>query len=80
MEKMAEYTGWAIDSQSAEGHGLIGRYWWFTGKPVGIPNHMEGHLNAVFPTRREARAALPSTKRAFPKAKVVKVKVTIEIL
>lgn len=78
MQIRAEYTGWAIDSRSGEGHGLIGRYWWFERPPPRIPFHMEGHEKAVFLTRREARAALPTARRAFPKSKVIKVKITIE--
>ena len=76
---MKEYYGWAIDTCSDEGHGLIGRYWWFERPVVRVPKHMEGHHTALFCTRREARAVLPKTRRSFPKSKVVKVKVTVEI-
>ncbi len=76
---MSEYIGWAIDTRSDEGHGLIGRYWWL-GKYNVIPKHMEGHQTALFCTRREAREALPKTRRAFPKSKVVKVTVRVRIL
>ena len=73
----SEYYGWAIDTQSKEGHGYIGRYWWFEGN-CNIPKHMEGHRTALFCTRREAREALPKTRRAFPKSKVIKVIVRIQ--
>ena len=76
---MSKYYGWAIDTCSKEGHGLIGRYWWFGDKPPRIPKHMEGHRTALFCTRREAREALPETRRAFPKSKVVKANVIIEL-
>lgn len=76
---MKEYYGWAIDTRSKEGHGLIGRYWWFYDFPTHIPQHMEGHHTALFCTRREAREALPKTRRAFPKSKVVKATVRISI-
>lgn len=75
---MSKYYGWAIDTRSEEGHGLIGRYWWFENGPSLIPKHMEGHRTALFCTRREAREALPKTRRGFPKSKVIRVKVTIE--
>lgn len=74
---MGEYSGWAIDTCSREGHGLIGRYWWFEGEPTHIPKHMEGHRSALFCTRREAREALPKTRSSFPKSKVVKVNVRL---
>lgn len=75
---MNEYYGWAIDTCSDEGHGLIGRYWWFDNSPARIPDHMEGHLTALFTTRKLAREALPKTRRAFPKSRVVKVLVKIQ--
>ena len=75
---MSEYYGWAIDTCSEEGHGLIGRYWWFGDKYTHIPKHMEGHRTALFCTRREAREALPKTRRAFPKSKVVKAFVSVK--
>lgn len=74
---MKRYYGWAIDTRSEEGHNLIGRYWWFGNKRI-IPIHMEGHKTALFCTRREAREALPRTRMAFPKSKVIKVEVTIK--
>lgn len=76
---MSEYYGWAIDTQSEEGHGFIGRYWWFEGYGGSlIPAHMEGHRTALFCTRKLAREALPKTRRAFPRSKVVKVIVSVQ--
>ena len=68
---------WAIDTQSHEGHGLLGKYWWFFGPPPKIPASMDGYTTAVFKTRAIAREALHSAKRTFPRAKVVKVYVDI---
>ena len=67
------YIGWAIHTGSKEGHGYIGRYW----LSREIPIHMLGHRTALFQTRKEARQALPKTRRGFPNSRVVKVKVVI---
>ena len=77
---MKSYTGWAIETRSEEGHGLLGRYWHFEGGLSHIPAHMEGHLTALFCTRREARAAAILVRKgvSFPKARAIKVKITIE--
>jgi hypothetical protein len=72
-----QYEAWAIDSNNGV-HGLVGQFWWFDGNPPRIPNHMLGTKIALFDTRQFARDHLPATKRAFPKAKVVKVNVTLE--
>jgi len=73
------FDAWVINTQSMEGHGLIGRYWWFDKKTPrpGIPIHMEGCHVAMFTTRRIAREHLQSVRHSFPKAKVVHVKVRI---
>ena len=68
------YDGWAIDANSDEGHGLLGRFWW----REKIPYHMMGHRIAMFPTRAWARAALKDVKPSFPKAKVVPVIIRID--
>lgn len=73
------YKGWAINTNSDEGHGLLGRYWWFEGTPPIIPDHLHGHEIAVFKTRREAREALPRVRRAFKKARVERVHIDISI-
>ena len=71
------FNAWAINTCSDEGHGLIGRYWWFEGKSPVISVHLEGCEIALFTTRKIARMNLPSVKKAFPKAKVIKVEVAI---
>ena len=73
-----EFEAWAISSMSEEGHGFIGRYWWFESKSPVIPSHLEGCRVALFKTRALARQGLVSVRRGFEKARVVKVKVTIE--
>lgn len=76
------YVGWAIDTHSLEGHGFIGRYWPFGGGHPVIPAALEGHHLAVFKTRALARASLGDVKnpevKAFARATVVKVRVTVE--
>jgi hypothetical protein len=74
-----KYDGWVIDSRSDEGHGLLGRYWWFDAEAPRIPGHMEGHRTAAFRTRREARAALPRVRRTFPRAAVRRARFRIEL-
>jgi len=71
------FYAWVINTRSVEGHGLIGRYWKFENKIPNIPPHMEGCRVAMFTTRRIARENLPHVRRAFPKAKVVRVKVKV---
>mgnify|MGYP001572044749 FL=1 len=73
------FTAWAIDTRSIEGHGFIGRYWWFNGL-VTIPKHLLGCKIALFTTRQLARQNLPGVRRAFPNARVVRVSVNIEVL
>jgi hypothetical protein len=68
------YKGWAINANSKEGHGLLGRYYW---NAMEIPPHMEGHHVAVFCTRDLARKALPDVKFSFPKAKIERVTIDI---
>ena len=75
-----EFEAWAISTMSEEGHGLIGRYWWFEGKSPVIPCHLEGCQTALFKIRSLAREGLVSVRRGFEKARVVKVKVTIEVI
>jgi hypothetical protein len=74
-----KFTAWAIDSCSNEGHGLIGRYWRFQDGHFEVPAFLRGCHIALFVTRRWARFYLPKVKRAFPKAKAIKVIVKIEI-
>ena len=80
------FTAWAIDTKSDEGHGFIGRYWWFDNKPPLVPKHLEGCKVTLFKTRKLARENLKSVTgdpgdgkyHAFPNATVRKVKITIE--
>ena len=70
------YTGWAIDTRSAEGHGFIGvgYFAWPDGSPPV--------RTWLFSARKEARRVLRELKRrpyqAFPRACVVRVRVTVE--
>lgn len=49
--ELKEFTAWAIDTRSTEGHGLLGRYF-FT---HNIPPSSEGCVAALFKTRAIAR-------------------------
>ena len=71
-----EFIAWAINANSDEGHGFIGRYWWFS-KRADIPVHMEGGKVALFKTRKLASENLASVRRAFPAARDEKVVVSI---
>ena len=73
------YKAWAINTNSPEMHGLIGRYWWDGDKPVIIPISMEGYKSVCFETKKKAVSFLKNNVRdIFPKAKVVRVRITIE--
>lgn len=74
---VTEFYAWAINTRSDEGHGFIGRFWHF-GRPPFIPDQLLGCRTSLFETRAKAREALPHVKCTFPKARVVKVKVTVE--
>jgi hypothetical protein len=74
-----EHKAWAIDTRSSEGHGLIGKFWWFD--KIGyirFQRHMDGYYAAMWRTRRQARIDLPRVKRSFPKARVVRVYISIK--
>ena len=81
---MKKFYAWAIDTNSKEGHGYIGMYWLFnrqhliTQIPKHLPEHLKGVRISLFETRQKARDCLHMTRGAFPKSKVVKVKVTVE--
>lgn len=77
VKKFYAYA-WAIDTNSKEGHGYIGMYWWFNRQHPIIPEHLKGVRISLFKTRQTARDCLHVTRGAFPKSKVVKVKVTVE--
>jgi hypothetical protein len=72
-----QFNTWVIDTNSKEGHKLVGRYWHFGHVPFGIAQHMEGCHFAMFKTREIARKNLPSVKKSFPNAAVRKVRVVI---
>ncbi len=74
-----EFIAWAIDSQSEEGHGLVGRYWWFNNKSPEIPPQLEGCRIALFETRALASQGLLSVRKSWKKARVVKAKVTVDV-
>lgn len=77
---LAAYDSWAIDTRSAEGHGLVGIWWWFGRRPAPLPPHVLGCRAALFATRRQAREALPHVREAFPAAMVVRVRAVVEPL
>lgn len=64
---------WGIDTNAKEGHGLIGYGWYGWDRP----EHFGGYKTATFETREKAKAALPSVRRSFPKARIVRVRVTV---
>ncbi len=72
------YKSWVIDTRSLEGHGLIGRYWWFGNKAPEIPIQLHGHKIVLFRTRQEARDNLEYVRPSYPKATVIPV--TIEVI
>ena len=76
-----QFKAWAIDLNSKEHHGFVGRYWQFIGDPK-IPEKLEGCQTCLFTTRKIARKNLKKMKSkeyvAFPNARVKKVLVTIE--
>ena len=80
---MKTFIAWAVDSHSEEGHGLLGRYWWFDNSHQNIPPHLEGCITALYKTRKLAREGAKSVRgdgveyTSFPKARAVKVEVTI---
>lgn len=78
--KQKKFHAWGIDLNTNEGHSLVGRYWQFKpGHFVKPPIHLEGCHAALFDTRKIARENLKHVKSSvFPKARVVKVNVTLE--
>lgn len=79
-KKSRTYKAWAIDLNSDEGHGMVGIYWWFGGQPsYHIPAHLQGCKIALFATRGQAIKNLHYIRAShYKKAKVVRVRVTIE--
>lgn len=80
---MKEFIAWAVDSRSDGGHGLLGRYWGFGNSSRIIPPHMEGCVTALYKTRELAREGAKDVRgdgieyTPFPKARAVKVRVTV---
>ena len=72
---MERFLAWAVDLNTAEGHGLAGRY--FFGNPV--PEHMEGCVTSLFKTRAAALRGKAQARQGnvFPNARVVRVQVVI---
>lgn len=74
-----QFHAWGIDLNKREGSGLAGRYFWFNGKRPDVPPQLEGCRASLFTTRKIAREHLAGVNRdIWPKAKVVKVNVTLE--
>jgi len=74
--KEETFLAWAINTNSDEGHGFSGRY--FFG--ANIPKHMEGCVIALFKKRKEAKEALSILKMGYnpwSKVSVSRVKVSI---
>jgi len=71
---MAEFTrnAWAIEFR-AEHMNFAGVGWFGWPKE----SHLNGCRVALFTTRREARQHLPTVKRAFKRARVVPITLTI---
>ena len=73
------YTGWAVDSHSREGHGLLGVLWFDWPHPEPLPVVR----TAIFPTRAEAREAVRQHKakeyQPFPRMTPVRVRITVEV-
>jgi len=74
---MMELKGWVINTRSDDGHGFIGKFWWFGKNPPKIPNHMDGYRTAVFRTRKEAIEGLNFVIGSFHKARVERVTITL---
>jgi hypothetical protein len=74
LKKNSQRKTWAIDTNSKEGHGLLGIYAFAWNQ--SIPDCCKGYRIATFETRSIARSALKNMKCkdyiAFPKAKIVR--------
>jgi hypothetical protein len=83
LQPEEEFRAWAIavnDDDGRKYQGYIGEYWWFHNKSPNIPKHLEGCRIALFVTRKLAREHLEDTRIAFPKSKIVQVKVTVKAI
>ncbi len=74
--------GWAIETNAGFSSPFLGRDYAWAG--TAIHEHMNGYEVAVWPTRDGARGFLRAMKSRryvpFPKARVVKVRVTVEVM
>jgi len=79
-----QHKAWAIDNGGKAvfqtSRGLLSKYFRFDGQPPFIPWNMDGYKSSVFDTREEARSALRGAKKRYPQARVVRVKVTVEVI
>jgi hypothetical protein len=79
MTAARTYSGWAVDSRSHEGHGLLGVLWFSYPHPEPLPLV----LTSMFPTREAAREAVREHKRQryqpFPFMRPVRVRITVEV-
>lgn len=75
---MKEFIAWAIDTQSTEGHSLLGRYFFSN----YVTPSLEGCQVALFTTRAIARQCLKEKFKSYTlstwRPKVIKVKVIVE--
>jgi hypothetical protein len=71
------FFAWALKTNEKSHNGFIGMYWWFEENEY-IPEKLKGGQIALFETRSIARKNLPWVKKSYPKASVVKVKITVE--
>ena len=75
--ELKEFTAWAIDTQSIEGHGLLGRYYF--DNRMRKPPSLEGCIVALFTTRKIARQYCKTVYGGNEwKPKVIKVRVIIQ--
>lgn len=80
MRNSKKYLRWAIDTVNDGRPGFIGRYW----EEEGYPEIDHPLPVRLFDTRREARDFLRKMKsktyQAFPRARVARVEVTVEVV
>lgn len=78
MKTRRESRSWAIDVNDGESYAFIGRYW----DEEGFPELHHPLPTRLFDTRREARDFCRKMKshpyKAYPKARVVRVRVVVE--
>jgi len=74
-----EFTPWVIDLgyRVPGSHPYAGPYL-LTKRVDQVRPWQRGVSVATFKTRAEARAVLPTAKKAFPKARVIRARITVE--